>query len=215
MDCAVISTSTSLLQVMVPIEAGAAAIERVEDLIGVGAAGLQRLWPPIPGAALWCCSSAAAGKNAWPQPQRSRDSRNHMMDSSVVLAALDGKKYLNLETYRKSGKGVRTPVWFAVEVTPADAAAANTPKLYVYTTADSGKAKRIRQSSVVKIAPCDVRGTVTGQWIDAHAKIVSGEEFVRGMRLINRKYCPWKQILDLSALLFRRHERIMLAIRPV
>ena len=25
----------------------------------------------------------------------------------------------------------------------------------------------------------------------------------------------WKQILDLSALLFRRHERIMLAIRPV
>jgi uncharacterized protein len=106
-----------------------------------------------------------------------------MMDSSVVLAALDGKKYLNLETYRKSGKGVRTPVWFAVEVTPADAAAANTPKLYVYTTADSGKAKRIRQSSVVKIAPCDVRGTVTGQWIDAHAKIVSGEEFVRGMRL--------------------------------
>ena len=25
---------------------------------------------------------------------------------------------------------------------------------------------------------------------------------------------PWKQILDLSALLFRRHERIMLAIRP-
>ena len=138
-----------------------------------------------------------------------------MMDSSVVLAALDGKKYLNLETYRKSGKGVRTPVWFAVEVTPADAAAANTPKLYVYTTADSGKAKRIRQSSVVKIAPCDVRGTVTGQWIDAHAKIVSGEEFVRGMRLINRKYCPWKHILDLSALLFRRHERIMLAIRPV
>jgi hypothetical protein len=52
MDCAVISTSTSLLQVMVPIEAGAAAIERVEDLIGVGAAGLQRLWPPMPGAAL-------------------------------------------------------------------------------------------------------------------------------------------------------------------
>jgi PPOX class probable F420-dependent enzyme len=136
-----------------------------------------------------------------------------MMDASAGLAALDGKKYLNLETYRKSGKGVRTPVWFAV--TPADAPADNIPKIYVYTTADSGKAKRIRQSSVVKIAPCDARGTVSGQWIDAHAKIVSGEEFVRGMRLINRKYCPWKQILDLSALLFRRHERIMLAIRPV
>ena len=129
----------------------------------------------------------------------------------MVLAALDGKKYLNLETYRKSGKGVRTPVWFAVEVTPADAAAANTPKLYVYTTADSGKAKRIRQSSVVKIAPCDVRGTVTGQWIDAHAKIVSGEEFVRGMRLINRKYCPWKQILDSARITSRVAARLYLS----
>ena len=79
----------------------------------------------------------------------------------------------------------------------------------------SGKAKRIRQKGVVKIAPCDARGNVSGQWIDAHAEIVSGEEFGRGMGLINRKYCPWKQILDLSALLFRRHERIMLAIRPV
>jgi hypothetical protein len=31
------------------------------------------------------------------------------------------------------------------------------------------------------------------------------------MRLINRKYRPWKQILDLSALLFRRPERIAVA----
>ena len=56
---------------------------------------------------------------------------------------------------------------------------------------------------------------MSGNWIDAHAEIVSGEEFGRGMRLINRKYRPWKQILDLFASLLRRHERIMLAIRPV
>ncbi len=129
------------------------------------------------------------------------------------LAAFDGKKYLNLETYRRSGKGVRTPVWFAVA--PTDDLVANAPTLYVYTTADSGKAKRIRHSSMVKIAPCDVRGNVSGQWIDAHTEIVGGKEFARGMRLINRKYRPWKQVLDLFALLSRRHERIMLAIRPV
>ena len=150
----------------------------------------------------------------WPTGEKSnRIVGNQMVNASAGLAALDGRRYLNLETYRKSGKGVRTPVWFAVA--PADAPAANTRKLYVYTTADSGKAKRIRQSGVVKIVPCDARGNVSGQWIDAHAEIVSGQEFVRGMRLINRKYCPWKQILDLSALLFPRHERIMLAIRPV
>jgi PPOX class probable F420-dependent enzyme len=138
---------------------------------------------------------------------------NQTVNSSAGLAAFDGEKYLNLETYRRSGKGVRTPVWFAVA--PANAPAADAQRLYVYTTADSGKAKRIRQSGVVKIAPCDVRGNVSGQWIDAHADIVSGEEFAHGMRLINHKYRPWKQILDLSRLLFHRHERVMLAIRSV
>ena len=135
------------------------------------------------------------------------------MNASAGLAALNGKKYLNLETYRKSGKGVRTPVWFAAA--SPDTSSADVPALYVYTAADSGKAKRIRQNGVVKITACDARGRVTGQWIDAHAQIVGGQEFVRGMRLIDRKYCPWKQILDLSALLFRRHKRIMLVIRPV
>jgi uncharacterized protein len=136
-----------------------------------------------------------------------------MMNAGMGLAVFDGKKYLNLETYRRSGKGVRTPVWFAVA--PTDDPVANAPRLYVYTTADSGKAKRIRHSGVVKIAPCDVRGNVSGQWIDAHAEIVGGKEFARGMQLINHKFRPWKQVLDLFALMFRRHERIMLAIRPV
>ena len=130
---------------------------------------------------------------------------------SAGFAALAGKQYLNLETYRKSGKAVRTPVWFAAarEEGPAT--------LYVYTTADSGKAKRIRLNSTVKIAPCDARGTVNGPWIDARAVVVGAEEFDRGMRLINRKYRPLKQIIDWFTLLsgrIRRHERIMLAIRP-
>jgi PPOX class probable F420-dependent enzyme len=136
-----------------------------------------------------------------------------MMNVSSALAAFDGEKYLNLETYRRSGTGVRTPVWFALA--PADAPGPNAPRLYVYSTADSGKAKRIRRSGVAKIAPCDVRGNVSGQWIDAHVEIVSGDEFVRGMRVINHKYRPWKQVLDFVALVFRRHERIMFSIRPV
>jgi uncharacterized protein len=136
-----------------------------------------------------------------------------MMSTAVELAVLEGKRYLSLETYRKGGTGVRTPVWFAVE--PTNAPASNPRKLYVHIATDSGKAKRIRQKGMVKIAPCDARGNVSGQWIDAHAEIVDGEEFGRGMGLINRKYRPWKQILDLYALLFRRPERIMLSIRPV
>jgi len=136
-----------------------------------------------------------------------------MRSAAVGLGELDGKRYLSLESYRKGGTAVRTAVWFAAA--PAASSAADAAELYVYTTADSGKAKRIRRSGVIKIAPCDARGTVTGRWIDAHAEIVTDEEFGRGMRLLNRKYRPWKQILDLSTRLFPRHERIVLAIRPV
>ena len=127
------------------------------------------------------------------------------MNTQAALDAFDGKRYLNLETYRQSGRGVRTPVWFAAA--PVEAGC---PKLYVYSTAASGKAKRIRRTGVVKIAPCDARGQVTGSWIAAHATIVGADEFERGMRLLNRKYWPWKQILNL----FGRHERVVIAIRP-
>jgi PPOX class probable F420-dependent enzyme len=127
------------------------------------------------------------------------------MNATIGLEAFEGKRYLNLETYRRTGKGVRTPVWFAAA--PADG---GVPKVYVYTTADAGKAKRIRRTGVVRIAPCDSRGRLTGGWMAARAEIVGPEEYGIGMRLINHKYRPWKQILDW----FVRHERVVIAIRP-
>lgn len=136
-----------------------------------------------------------------------------MTNAAQGLTAFDGKKYLSLETFRKSGKGVRTPVWFAAEALTSSGA--DIEKLYVYTTADSGKAKRVRQTGAVRIAPCDVRGNVTGSWIDAHAEIVDVEAYDHGMRLIDRKYWPWKQLLDLFARLRPSHQRVMLAIAPV
>jgi uncharacterized protein len=126
------------------------------------------------------------------------------------LDAFSGKKYLNLETYRKNGVGVRTPVWFAVA--PEEVGGST---IYVYSTSDSGKAKRIRRTSSVKIAPCDARGKVTGSWVEAIAEVVGGEDFDRGMRLLDRKYWPIKQLLNLSARLFTRHQRVMISIRPV
>ena len=119
------------------------------------------------------------------------------------LTAFDGKKYLSLETFRQSGKAVRTPVWFA---------AADGGTLYVYTTAESGKAKRIRRNGTVRIAPCDARGKITGHWIDARAALVTGQEFDRGMRLLNRKYWPLKRLMDWGVRLFGRHQRVMIAI---
>jgi PPOX class probable F420-dependent enzyme len=131
------------------------------------------------------------------------------MSAASGFAAFEGKKYLNLETYRKSGAGVRTPVWFATAPVRAGG-----PKLYVYAAADSGKAKRLHRTGLSKIAPCDARGNLTGAWVATRAEIVGSEEFALGMSLLNRKYWPWKQILDLSTQLFPRHQRVMIVIRP-
>jgi hypothetical protein len=119
-----------------------------------------------------------------------------------------GHKYISVETVRKSGEGVKTPVWFAEAALDAPA-----PVLYVYSTGDSGKAKRIRNNPRVRVAPCDMRGNVTGDWVDARAEILQGEAAAVGMRALNRKYMPWKQLLDIFAA-FRKNGRIVFAIRP-
>ncbi len=130
------------------------------------------------------------------------------MDASTGFASFQRHKYLNLETFRKNGQGVRTPVWFA-----ADPASGVPQTFYVYSTADSGKAKRIRNRSGVRVAPCDARGNLRGDWIEARAEVVTGEAAQHGMRLLNKKYIPWKQLLDFFSS-FSRHPRAVFAIRP-
>lgn len=126
--------------------------------------------------------------------------------------AFGGKKYLNLETYRKNGAAVRTPVWFAAD--PSSNLDYPDAKLYIYTTGDSGKVKRIRNDGRVKIAPCNAGGSLLGEWVEAQAEIVTGAEAAHGMNLLNKKYMPWKQLMNFFAM-FRPRERVVFLIRPV
>ena len=123
-----------------------------------------------------------------------------------------GHKYLNLETFKKSGAGVKTPVWFAAD--PSVRLDSGDARLYVYTVGVSGKVKRIRNSPRVRISPSTAGGKPLGDWAEARAEIVTGAEAENGMRLLNKKYLPWKQLLDFFAS-FRRRERIVFVIRPV
>lgn len=125
------------------------------------------------------------------------------------FVALRDKKYLNLETFRKNGEGVKTPVWFAAD--PTREIASGEAQLFVYTIGNTGKVKRIRNNGRVRVAPCTARGQVTGDWLEARAQVVSGDEAARGMALLNEKYFPWKQILGLFAA-FSRRERVVMAI---
>jgi IS605 OrfB family transposase len=130
---------------------------------------------------------------------------------AMGFAAFAGHKYLSLETFKKNGDGVKTPVWFAAD--PTEDLDSGGAKLFVYTIGVSGKVKRIRNNGRVKIAPCDMRGAVLDDWVDARAEIVSGAAAEFGMRLLNKKYLPWKQLLDFAAM-FRRRERSVFVIRP-
>ena len=128
------------------------------------------------------------------------------------FAAFAGKKYLNLETFKKNGDGVKTPVWFAAD--PSVGLDSGGAKIYTYTIGVSGKVKRVRNNPRVKIAPCDMRGNLLGDWVEARVEIISGEEAAQGMQLLNKKYFPWNQLLAVFAS-FSRRERIVFAIRPL
>ena len=118
------------------------------------------------------------------------------------LQRFAGEKYISLETFKKNGDGVKTPVWFAL----------HDGVFYVYTEADSWKVKRIRNNPRVRVAPCTMRGTVTGPWLDATAAIVSGDERLTADRLLNRKYLL-KRIFNWLTFI-RPHERTMIRIQP-
>ncbi len=117
------------------------------------------------------------------------------------LTAFQNQKYLNLETFRRDGRGVKTPVWFVLREIGA---------FYVYTEAASWKVKRLRRNPRVRIAPCDMRGNVTGEWQAATATLVSGDEEQAANRLLDQKYFL-KKIFNLLTKL-NRHKRVMIKI---
>jgi hypothetical protein len=117
------------------------------------------------------------------------------------LAQFANQKYLNLETYRKSGKPVPTPVWFAED----------NGVLYVYSNASTGKVKRIRNNPRVRIVPCDARGGPKGEWIEAQARLVDDVEGQRGHQLLNRKYGWQKKLIDFFSG-FKKSQQVVIAI---
>lgn len=97
---------------------------------------------------------------------------------SQTPSAIHDQKYISLKTFRKSGIGVATPVWFGED----------DGKLYVMTRSDMGKIKRVRNNPKITVAPCTIRGKVTGAEFPATARILPSEEHAHARQTINRKY---------------------------
>jgi PPOX class probable F420-dependent enzyme len=124
-----------------------------------------------------------------------------MSEQIPVNELVKGHKYISLTTFRKSGKGVATPVWFVHR----------NDKLYVWTMADSGKVKRLRNHSKVTLAPCTLRGKILGPSLEGVARIVSDQEKEEVRQLFLKKY-HWQ--MHFFALLHRKQERLVLEITP-
>ena len=107
----------------------------------------------------------------------------------MMFKPFEKQKYLNLETFRKSGVGVKTPVWF---VQDGDV-------LYVRTIAGSGKVKRIRNNPQVNIAPCKMDGAPLGDWVQVQAREISNEEIDNMVdRLLGKKYGLMKRLFSIT-----------------
>jgi PPOX class probable F420-dependent enzyme len=98
--------------------------------------------------------------------------------SAGRLEELTNHKYINLETYKKSGQPVRTTVWFMVD----------NNLVYVVTSTDTGKAKRLRNNPSLRIVPSGFNGEPKGEWIDGRARFAEGSEAERAIQLRKKKY---------------------------
>ena len=130
------------------------------------------------------------------------------MPDAIAIAQFARARYLNLETFRKTGVGVRTPVWFVQNVLHS---VATTTVFYIYSEADAGKVKRIRNNTKVRLAPCTMRGDVRGDWIDGRARICEDDEAAHGQRLLTRKYRLLKIVGDFFSRLMR-HKQTVIAV---
>ena len=105
----------------------------------------------------------------------SQQQREEMDDPFAPLAPYE---FVLLTTFRTSGEGVPTAMWFAYEH----------GKLYMVTGRSTGKLKRIRTTSRVLVAPCDWMGNMLGPQIEGYARELPVAEHAHANAVLAQKY---------------------------
>jgi PPOX class probable F420-dependent enzyme len=115
----------------------------------------------------------------------------------------DTAKYLLLETFRKNGNGVRTPVFFAE----------HNGLLYISTPGRTGKAKRLRVNDNVRVVPTDFRGKkVEGEWLNGKARIINDPSTTKLVNSLLYKQHPFLRRVRAFIDLFERPKRLFYSI---
>lgn len=93
--------------------------------------------------------------------------------------------YISLETFKKDGNGVKTPVWAA----PLDG------KLVVMSAGDAFKVKRLRRDSHARVAACDMRGNVRGDWREGTGRVIDDAAHVTRAHAALRQKYGWQMAM--------------------
>lgn len=123
------------------------------------------------------------------------------------MSDFDREQYVSLATFRKTGKEVLTPVWFAEDPK-------NPRQLWIYTNVNSGKVKRVRNNGRARIAPCNGVGKLKGEFVDATARMLEAghRDWQRGWDALHAKYWMLGVGLFVSRLSGRYAQRGLMAV---
>src|SRR3954468_5478481 len=108
--------------------------------------------------------------------------------TATDFAAMHGRRYALLVTFRRDGTPVPTPVWFAL---------LDEHRLVVHTEERTGKVRRLRRDPRARVFPCDARGRPRGPGVDAGVRILSDpEECERAEAALDRQYGRTRRVYD-------------------
>ena len=116
--------------------------------------------------------------------------------------SLETGKYINILTYKKNGHGVSTPVWFIRKDN----------KIYIRTSNQSGKVKRIKNNNNVSYALCNISGKIKGEWHSGVAKIEPDINKIIFSK-ITEKYGIFAHIMNILYKI-KKMDIIILSIEP-
>lgn len=118
------------------------------------------------------------------------------------LETFEKAKYINIQTYKKTGQRISTPVWFIIKDN----------KIFFRTSHNSGKIKRIRNNNNVKFALCDIRGKIKGEWYEGIAKIENDSDNSILFQ-INKKYGLSSRLMKIFYKI-KKIDIVILSIEP-
>ena len=119
------------------------------------------------------------------------------------LEQFNNARFLSLETFGRNGKGVRTTTFFAEF----------NGLLFISTTSDTGKVKRLRGNDRVKVAPSNFRGHAKGEWVEGRARLVERVDDINRVNHLLNKQHPFLRRLRALREIFSKAKRLVYSIQ--